>query len=1166
MRKIPLYLLLVALSIATYLFATSRGEGVSQLTSGPDSQTEIVPEALPDGLPALESAALSREPLDQVALGGLSGVARIRSVMGEVAVPPACASKEELFIYAWSEEVSHEFVQSMSSTEIGDSIDSGAILLGSSPVEPSGRFQFEFMTALEEVHLFALGKFTYSESSSPTLLGERENETFLTTLCGGRVRGQIEGLKQEDPAEIRVKLTTSKLTINQNSAAQQRLTRETSLSEDGSFDFVAVPTGRELNVQVQPKLMAPASLEVKALREGEDRLLMHSLQAGGGLSGRVVDPSGAPVANAQIKTTGGRAAIALMGWAEGSAETNESGEFSITGLPAGRVMIAAKKEGYLDSGWEPIELLAGETKEDLELKLSAGNSLFGSVRWPDGEASVGAEVTVSFDRAALLGAESINSARGADGQAITDSEGTFRVKALGNGPFTVSVSHTPTGARLESWLTEETQLTSLERETELEDDVAFQWTASLTGVRPDSADLELSLEAPVVLSGITKNDLGEAITDYEVVLVRLEDSALGSIGVETRKHPIHDAEGRFIVAGVSAGTWHVYAIADGYSRPEPVLINIPRELEAETLLFLLELSCTVSGVILNPSGAPLQGGLVRIKTALSPMISSLSTDLAEPTATSGSAGDFSLSGLRSGEVELVASAVGYAASAPLPLTLVAGEELARLRLKLRLGCTITGVLYNEEGEFASGATVQVMRPSDYSTQLTSTDGEGSFQVDNLEPGSWQVIGLPNLLDAISGDKDSSGGRADMMKGIQIQLVELADGDKEHVILGEPPADPVRMWGVVTHHKEALQGATLVMIAEGRGGFPKIAATDTEGRYEMTLDEPGDYQLTIQRTNGSYTEQQQCSFRVQVPSTTDYQHDAELPDSIIRGQVRLESGEPAAHAPISLTPNSDAGFSVFQELTNTIITCSEDGSFSIDGVMPGSYRLRAGGVGYIQRMLASSGELTAPHGQSSLAITVNENQLIDNISLVLPEAGEITVRVIDASGAPVEGATIFIRHEDGTPAEEFAVASTDTKGHCSYQGLSEGNYQVSARTAEQASPEGALVRVQAGAASQIELQLESGTLLTVSTVDGEGEPVAANLRVIDSDGRDHASYFSVLALQKRMGAEGLSRSKQVIGPLSPGRYRVYAISSDGKSEDKPVNLRGQSERAVKIRFR
>jgi len=133
-------------------------------------------------------------------------------------------------------------------------------------------------------------------------------------------------------------------------------------------------------------------------------------------------------------------------------------------------------------------------------------------------------------------------------------------------------------------------------------------------------------------------------------------------------------------------------------------------------------------------------------------------------------------------------------------------------------------------------------------------------------------------------------------------------------------------------------------------------------------------------------------------------------------------------------------------------------------------------------------------------------------------------------------------------------------------LTEGDYQVSARTADAATVEGTLIHVTAEATETVELQLDKGTLLKVVMTDSEGDPVDGRLRVVDSDGREHAAYSSLTAVMTRMGTEGFSGNQQTVGPLPPGRYRVYAIAGDGRESSKPVSLRGQDERSIRIRFR
>jgi hypothetical protein len=48
-------------------------------------------------------------------------------------------------------------------------------------------------------------------------------------------------------------------------------------------------------------------------------------------------------------------------------------------------------------------------------------------------------------------------------------------------------------------------------------------------------------------------------------------------------------------------------------------------------------------------------------------------------------------------------------------------------------------------------------------------------------------------------------------------------------------------------------------------------------------------------------------------------------------------------------------------------------------------------------------------------------------------------------------------------------------------------------------------------------------------------------------------------------EGLSSTQSRIGPLPPGEYKVTATAFDGRSASKPVHLRGQDERGIKLRI-
>jgi protocatechuate 3,4-dioxygenase beta subunit len=1171
MRRILIPAAFLAACVAVYLALFHGQSGVLQetLPSQPTSDATSssgaeATEELPGIMVAAEETPGERE--NQRTNASTATLSK-RVVTGKVGVGPACSTDQELRVYAWSGEVDQERWQLMHSTEVDDSLSDGQTLLASAAIDPDLSFHLEMMTDLDEVFLYVRGRLAYSGAGVSTALSEHESEAYLTTICGACIEGELMGMGEEDPAEIEITLSPSTLRIGGGTGNGGFSSQIIQPDPDGAFALRAIPAEQSFEVRVLPKELAPDLIDIQRLSSGETHKIRFNLRPGATLSGMVTDPSGRPIEGADVTAIGGRAAVSLSGWVRRKDTSDADGSFSLRGLPVGEVVLAAEHDGFLASGFKTLQLIEGEEMGDLVLTLSEGNSVEGTAHWPDGTPVIDALVSAQFDRSALLGADSINAARGGDGHANTNEEGHFRITALGNGPFTVSVTHSPEGERLESWLAQETRLSSLSGDVGLNKGQAYGWTDQVDGVRPGSPPLKFVLSPPEVIAGRVVDDAGVAVQAYELVMIRLEDSVLGKLGVEDRRLPIDDPEGRFLAPGLARAEWHVYALADGYSIPEPTLVTIPQAEDAATILISLAPAASASGVVLNPNGTPAANAQVKIKTSASGMLANISENLKDASTICDASGNFFLERLHSGVIDLYASADGYAPSAPEEVTLIAGEETTGLRLSLRVGGTITGELYNNDGEHTPNATIQVIKPDDYSTQLSKTDAEGSFRFENLEPGSWQVLGIPNLTGALDDSEGNQGGRAEILKDMEMGFVELEDGAEEHIVLGAPPEDPVTLSGVIRHQNKPVKGATLIFIIEGETTMPKIEVSDSEGRYSVRLDKPGQYMFTVQRAyGGSYQEQSQNTFRVTVPKTVEHHHDIDLPGAMISGRVTTESGAGVASIPITLSPAYEMGYTHSAESSVAQISTNEDGSFSINGVRPGNYFLRAGGLSLGRRAVGAKSEADTEYGQVTLALEILENEHLDGVKLIVEEGGTLKVHVTDSSGAPVDGASIFIRDAAGSPMEMVSVVTTDARGTCIYSGLAEGDYQVSARTTDAATVEGTSFHVSAEETEHVELRLDKGTLLKVVMTDGEGNPVNGRLRVIDSDGREHASYLSIAVIMARMGTDGFSGSQQTIGPLPPGRYRVYARAEDGRETDKPVSLRGQDERSIRIRFR
>jgi len=162
--------------------------------------------------------------------------------------------------------------------------------------------------------------------------------------------------------------------------------------------------------------------------------------------------------------------------------------------------------------------------------------------------------------------------------------------------------------------------------------------------------------------------------------------------------------------------------------------------------------------------------------------------------------------------------------------------------------------------------------------------------------------------------------------------------------------------------------------------------------------------------------------------------------------------------------------------------------------------------------------------------------------------------------------IFVRDAAGRLLSKISSTSTDAVGRFAYDGVAPGRVTVSARGTGVAAGDSAPVTVRAGEATEVELTVEPGTVLIVTVFDGAGEPVRATLTVSDAEGRNVEGMYGELAVQELL-TEGISTRTHKVGPLAAGKYVVRATARDGReAKKKPVILKGQAERKLKLRLR
>jgi hypothetical protein len=245
-----------------------------------------------------------------------------------------------------------------------------------------------------------------------------------------------------------------------------------------------------------------------------------------------------------------------------------------------------------------------------------------------------------------------------------------------------------------------------------------------------------------------------------------------------------------------------------------------------------------------------------------------------------------------------------------------------------------------------------------------------------------------------------------------------------------------------------------------------------------------------------------------------------------------------------------------------VSTDGEGAFDIQTLRAGKYVLTIGGSRNGFRGGPPGGN-DALFGKKTIDVQLAESEWRRDIDVRLEKAASVGVDVVDEAGNKVANANVFARDAAGRTVDRLSTVRTDAEGHATYNGLSAGRYTFSARKGSQVSGESSAVQVQDGGSSSARVTLGNGTILYVTTVGADGSAQRAQVSVLDEAGHDVAGMMTLQDLTQRFQSGGPGSNEQKVGPLSSGKYRVHASTSDGHSADKTVTLSGEAENRITI---
>ena len=635
------------------------------------------------------------------------------------------------------------------------------------------------------------------------------------------------------------------------------------------------------------------------------------------------------------------------------------------------------------------------------------------------------------------------------------------------------------------------------------------------------------------------------------------------------RFPTTDEEGRF-VAGPFPGEapHHLYCAKAGFGYTRATW---DPAVDGDEIEVLLSAGGAVEGIVMDAREArPVRSFLISGADRIDhdPGAPSSWNPFSGGQLVEDENGRFRVEGVLTGSSRLAFSAPGYQ---PRELTVTVGEGVTTkgLIVKLEPGGSVRGRVTNRAGEPVAGATVGVLggegwdlgrafervdehvgrgRYADTTAEAVSnaalsiatrvgflgegavtTDPDGRYELQGVAPGTFTVV--VRHRDYALGESEPlsmPGGGA--LEGVDLVLSGGAS------LFGR----------IVDRFDRPLPGAILIAFSptEFSGDSSPGAAlyeglADESGNYEIRNMAGGGYLVSSLRPDAALTPLAIAStFQldlVNVPPDQRTRHDVVDRSAAacrVFGTVARDGRPITAGGILAISFEGDNLLGVDLKATQILA----DASYAFPGLAPGGY------------------EFVVQGGDEEVRLDVLVPDLPEHrLDLELP-SGRVAGRVVDdQSGAPLADCRVRLRSArqpalDGllqmfvrTSGREARTA-TDEAGRFAFEGLQEGEYELSVQAPRRgalagryAGLQGVPVEVVEGApAEDVELRLAPG-LAVSGSVRADGAPFARAQVLAFGPG-------NVMA-----GSGGSSEDGSfVIAGLAPGEYRLVA-SAEGWAE-------------------
>ncbi len=865
---------------------------------------------------------------------------------------------------------------------------------------------------------------------------------------------------------------------------------------DGTFVATRLAPGENQSLSVTHPEHEKTLLGGLALTPGGTKAgLVVTLPRGLVLAGTVRDAEGNPIPGAEVSLSQsvtvvggrgggrgvGRAMLTMVGGAADMprGHSDAGGRFEVRGVAPGDYTVRVAAAGWATETIDPVKLAREEATKPLDVVLSPGASISGTVVRRTGG---GAEGFLVLPRAPGASGGAPGAGRdllptGPDGTFVLDglrAGAAYDLQVLGGGAGPGPVQK---------------------------------------GVVAPAAGLEIVVTGTGSIEGnVVDARTGQPLTTFDVsyeqermggMVFRVARRGAGLGGGAAEKVRVEAEDGRFVLENVPAGRWAVVVEAKGYQTARAGGVVVEEATITEGVEVKVPPGSALKGRVTDAkSGRPVVEAIVSAGTSAGrggppPGLLGLD-DSGQPTDADGR---FELDGLAPGKVTVRVDHPDYEDRTE---TVELKEGGSTVEIALSRGGTLGGTVLSPTRQPVAGADVTLQAAGDGgggrgpfggALQGAVTDSSGRFRFSHVSAGRYTASAhLPG-------------------QSSEPQEAVLAAGEsKEDLVLVLAGGATLR--GVVTGLPQGQAGGVAIF-ASGPQQFRGSTRTGADGRFELTGLPVGTTTVTANAGDmlggslrGASRSVTVAEGQLEADVEIAFEGTAALSGTITRG------GRPVSGAMVFAGPQRGGA--------NASTRADDAGRYRMEGLEDGDYRVSvqptpgAGGGAGLSKTVQVSGETS--------------------LDFEIPTASLSGIVLSGSTKQPLEGARVTANLQGGAAVEagrRFAGATTDTNGRWFLDDVEPGTWDLTfRRTGYLEEKRSATASESGGDGGEVEMTRGEGLELRV--LDGLYRIPLRGVGVRVKDG----AGASVTATSVSLDGNGTGE----IPSLPPGRYSLVVDSS------------------------